>query len=131
MSVNTEIVTLLVDSYNRMDTDKMQSILHPEATHSDPLTEEGSNLVGRDAIVQYMGGKIFPKFTSVEFDLLHVFEDRESPVVVAEWRNRLKTKTGVEYENKGVFVVEIKDDKVFTVREYYDTYKAQQMVGSG
>lgn len=131
MPENKEIVTRLVDSYNAMDTDEMHSVLHPEATHSDPLTEEGANLNGREAIIQYMGGKIFPKFTSVEFDLVHVYEDQENPVVIAEWTNRLRTRTGVEYENKGVFVVEIKDERVFMVREYYDTYKAQQMVGAG
>jgi len=44
------------------------------------------------------------------------------PVVAAEARGTGHFKNGKEYLNHYAFVIEIRDDKVFTLNEYMDSY---------
>ena len=54
-------------------------------------------------------------------------DDRQSAVTV-EWRSHLKPKSGKNYSNTGVFVVDLADGKITWVREYFDTEKSHANV---
>jgi ketosteroid isomerase-like protein len=64
----------------------------------------------------------------VRFEIVNCYEDKAQPVVVAEWRSHLNPKTGKDYSNNGAFFVEIRDGRIYWVREYFDTEKAHANV---
>ena len=128
MADNVSLVRKMVDCYKRMDADGLVPLLHDEAKHTAPGSDFGADMVGRDKIIGYFRQNVFPSFHKVDFEVVHLWEDRERSAVITEWRSHLWPKTGKEYGNTGVFVVEIKDGRIYWVREYFDTEKAHQNV---
>lgn len=128
MSANVEIVNTMLDCYSRMDSDGLVRVLHPEARHTAPGSDFGTDMEGRAKIVSYFRDDVFPSFNRVNFEAVHVWADEPHSVIVVEWRSHLWPKTGKNYSNTGVFVVEIRDGLVYWVREYFDTEKAHQHV---
>lgn len=122
------VVKSMLDCYNGMNASGLEKVLHQEARHSAPGSDFGTSLLGRTEIVNYFREKVFPAFNRVQFETVHVWEDGERPVFVIEWRSHLWPKTGRNYSNTGVFVIEMKDRQVYWVREYFDTEKAHQNV---
>jgi ketosteroid isomerase-like protein len=128
MADNVALVKNMVDCYCRMDADTLLTLLHPAAKHTAPGSDFGTDMVGSGRIVNYFRQNVFPSFTKVNFEAVHLWEDRPASVVVVEWRSHLWPKTGKNYSNTGVFVIEIKEGKIYWVREYFDTEKAHQHV---
>ena len=127
-SKNEHLVREMVDCYCTMSADRLLPLLHPQAKHSAPGSDFGADLEGDRKIADYFRNNVFSSFHGVQFDVVHLYEDRPKSVVVVEWRSHLKPKTGKNYSNTGVFVIEIKDDRIYWVREYFDTEKAHQHV---
>jgi ketosteroid isomerase-like protein len=128
MSQGSQLVGEMVQCYCRMDADGLSRLLHPQAKHSAPGSDFGIDLEGASNVVEYFKRNVFPSFHAVDFEIVFQYEDREKETVVAEWRSHLKPKSGRNYSNTGVFVVELRDGKVYWVREYFDTAKAHQHV---
>jgi ketosteroid isomerase-like protein len=128
MSQGSQLVGEMVQCYCRMDADGLSRLLHPQAKHSAPGSDFGVDLEGASNVVEYFKRNVFPSFHAVDFEIVFQYEDREKETVVAEWRSHLKPKSGRNYSNTGVFVVELRDGKVYWVREYFDTEKAHQHV---
>ena len=128
MSQGSQLVGEMVQCYCRMDADGLSRLLHPQAKHSAPGSNFGVDLEGASNVVEYFKRNVFPSFHAVDFEIVFQYEDREKETVVAEWRSHLKPKSGRNYSNTGVFVVELRDGKVYWVREYFDTEKAHQHV---
>lgn len=127
-SPNANLVRQMVECYCAMNADGLLPLLHPEAKHSAPGSDFGADLEGDRRIVDYFRANVFPSFHAVRFEIVHLYEDRPQSVVVVEWRSHLKPKTGRDYSNTGAFVIEIKDGRIYWVREYFDTEKAHQHV---
>ncbi len=127
-SRNAEIVDRMVDCYNRMDADALRPLLDPNVKHSAPGSDFGADLEGADKIVEYFRKNVFPSFNAVRFEVVHQHEDPVKSSVIVEWRSHLKPKTGKNYSNTGVFVVELRDNRITWVREYFDTEKAHANV---
>jgi ketosteroid isomerase-like protein len=127
-SKNAHLVRQMVECYCTMSADGLLPLLHPQAKHSAPGSDFGADLEGSGRIVDYFRTNVFPAFHDVRFEVVHLYEDLARSVVVAEWRSHLKPKTGKNYSNTGVFVIEIKDNTIYWVREYFDTEKAHQHV---
>jgi ketosteroid isomerase-like protein len=125
---NTALTQRMLRCYSTMDADGLRDILHPEARHTAPGSDFGTDLVGSSVIIKYFKDRVFPAFDRVGFDAVHVWEDSGKDVVIVEWRSHLWPKTGKNYSNDGVFVVEVKDGRIYWVREYFDTQKANQHV---
>ena len=119
---------MMVDHFDNMDADRLQSVLHDQAKHSAPGSDFGADLEGASTIAEYFRSKVFPAFHAVRFEIVHLFEDSQQSTVIVEWRSHLKPKSGKNYSNNGVFVIEIKDRKIYWVREYFDTEKSHQNV---
>lgn len=128
MSTNVEVVHKMLDCYRRMDSDGLREILHPQARHTAPGSDFGADMEGSDRIVDYFKKNVFPSFDRVDFEPVYVWEDAPRSVVVVEWRSHLWPKTGKNYSNTGAFVVELRDARVYWVREYFDTEKAHRHV---
>ncbi len=128
MANDFAVIERMLECYNQMNADGLEGVLHPEVRHSAPGSDFGADLVGRNTIVDYFRQNVFPAFNKVRFETVHLWQDRTRPVFVIEWRSHLWPKSGKNYSNTGVFVIEMKDNKVFCVREYFDTEKAHQNV---
>lgn len=128
MHTNRALVEKLLNCYGKMDADLMRPLLHSQVKHTAPGSDFGVDLEGSSTIINYFKHNVFPSFNQVSFEVVHLWEDREKNTVVVEWRSRLWPKTGKNYSNTGVFVIEFKDGRVYWVREYFDTEKAHQHV---
>jgi ketosteroid isomerase-like protein len=118
----------LLDCFSRMDDSGLGRILHPNARHSAPGSDFGAQLVGRANITEYFRVDVFPSFKQVKFEPVYTWEDPAKSAVIVEWRSHLYPKTGKNYSNSGVFVIEMKDQLIYWVREYFDTEKAHEHV---
>jgi|SRR5712692_2000913 len=128
MTGQTQVVRKMVDCYCAMDADGLLPLLHPGAKHTAPGSDFGVDMEGASSIVEYFKKNVFPSFHAVQFEIVHLYEDLERAAVIVEWRSHLKPKTGKNYSNTGAFVIEIRDGKIYWVREYFDTEKAHQHV---
>jgi ketosteroid isomerase-like protein len=118
----------LLNCFSTMDDRGLERILHPDARHSAPGSDFGTDLVGRSKITEYFRTCVFPSFNQVRFEPVYTWEDPTKSGVVVEWRSHLYPKTGKNYSNSGVFVIEVKDQLIYWVREYFDTEKAHKNV---
>lgn len=128
MSSNVESVRKMVACYSSMDADGLRSLLHSQVKHTAPGSDFGTDLEGSENIVEYFKENVFPAFNAVDFEIVNLYEDAQRSAVIVEWRSHLKPKSGNNYSNNGVFVIEMKDERVYWVREYFDTEKAHQNV---
>lgn len=127
-SRNVEVVHQMIDCYCRMDADGLLPLLHPDARHTAPGSDFGTDLEGAGRIAEYFRRDVFPSFHDVRFEIVYLHEDAARSSVIVEWRSHLKPKTGKNYSNTGVFVVELRDGRVTWVREYFDTQKSHEHV---
>lgn len=128
MPTNVDVLNKLMECYRNMDAVSMGPLLHPDAKHTAPGSDFGADMTGRQTIADYFRNNVFPSFTKVDFEIVHLWEDGDRNVVVVEWRSHLWPKTGKNYSNTGVFVIEFRDGQIYWVREYFDTEKAHQNV---
>lgn len=128
MSKNADLVQKMVHCYCAMDADGLKPLLHADSKHTAPGSDFGTDMEGNSSIVEYFRNNVFPSFHGVRFEIVHLYEDLAKSVIVVEWRSHLRPKTGKNYSNTGVFVIEIKGGKIYWVREYFDTEKAHQHV---
>jgi ketosteroid isomerase-like protein len=128
MADNVDVVQKLLKCYRTMDADTMAPLLHADAKHTAPGSDFGADMTGRNTIADYFRKNVFTSFDKVDFEIVHLWEDRDKNVVVVEWRSHLWPKTGKNYSNTGAFVIEMRDGQIYWVREYFDTEKAHQNV---
>ena len=125
---NIPLIDQMVACYNSMDADGLRDLLHKDAKHTAPGSDFGAEKKGSETIITYFKEDVFPSFNQVRFDADHIYEDVERSAVVVEWTSHLWPKTGKNYSNNGVFVIEIQDGKIHWVREYFDTEKSHENV---
>lgn len=130
MSTNTELVQKMVEHFCNMDADRLRPLLHEQAKHSAPGSDFGADLEGAATITEYFRNNVFTAFNAVRFEIVYLFEDPQQSTVIVEWRSHLRPKSGKDYSNNGVFVIEIKGSKIYWVREYFDTEKSHQHVSA-
>jgi ketosteroid isomerase-like protein len=130
MSDHVALVRQMIDSYCRMDAAALETVLHEQSKHTAPGSDFGTDMEGRGKIGAYFRQNVFAAFERVNFEVVHLWQDREASVVVVEWRSHLWPKTGKNYSNTGAFVIEIRDGLIYWVREYFDTEKANKHVNA-
>jgi len=130
MSDHVALVRKMIDCYCRMDAAGLEPLLHEHARHTAPGSDFGTDMEGRGKIADYFRKNVFPSFDKVDFEAVHLWQDRDASVVVVEWRSHLWPKTGKNYSNTGAFVIEIRDALIYWVREYFDTEKANKHVNA-
>jgi ketosteroid isomerase-like protein len=130
MSDNVTLVRKMIDSYCSMDAATLQTLLHEHSKHTAPGSDFGTDMEGRAKIGEYFRQNVFTAFERVNFEVVHLWQDREASVVIVEWRSHLWPKTGKNYSNTGAFVIEIRDGLIYWVREYFDTEKANKHVNA-
>jgi uncharacterized protein len=106
------------------DLEKLRMLLHEEATWTAMATgiPGAGPKKGRKAIIDEFLGPVRGMFVPGD-PKIHV--DRlisKGSIIAAEARGLGHFKNGKEYSNRYAFFMEIKDDKIFTLQEYMDSY---------
>ena len=121
---NTKIIRKFLETLSTGNLEKLRPLFHEHATWKVMATGipgEGEHR-GRDNIIDNFLAPVRGMF--VEGDpKVHI--DRmicQGPFVVAETRGLGKFKDGRQYSNRYAFVFEVKDDKIYELREYMDSY---------
>lgn len=119
---------LIIDFYQAMgsnDLEKLRSFLHPDATWrlmSVAGPNAGTQITGQNSIIDDFVGPVRRLFEGlgpqVEVNTLI----SSGSQVAAEIKGWGRFNTGADYSNLYAWFFDIKDDLVFAVRQYTDTY---------
>jgi ketosteroid isomerase-like protein len=118
MTTNAELATQMLKTYVNMDIEGLESLLHETTRHWAPI---GVDLRGRSNVIEFFKNDVFPKFKKVEMEVVNLYEDRQTPTIAMEWKGHLWRKNGKDYDQSGVFIIQVKDGKITLVKEYFDT----------
>ncbi len=106
------------------DLEKLRLLLHEQATWNVMaigIPGAGEKKGRKEIIDDFLGpvrGMFVPGDPKIHVDRLIA----KGSVVAAEARGVGHFKNGKEYLNRYAFFIEIKDDKIFDLREYMDSY---------
>jgi uncharacterized protein len=142
-----QTVMALYAAYASGDAEKIDGLLHDEVVWTAPAGNatqvalglgrpedagppRGSNDLHRNAIVTFMAYNFARFFGDVENDFRTVVAAGE--VVVVEHRLSATLPNGRSYVNDYCFVFEVRDGRVWRIREYMDTRGGwEQVFGEG
>ena len=128
---NEKLVEQFIDCLNREDLDGLRPILHPDASWR-PMTS--STIPGAGAHHGHKG--IIDEFLT---PVRGLFEGKDpqnvihslfskGDMVAAETHGTGKLKNGKIYDNRYAWLIEVKDGRIFAIREYMDTAFIQTIV---
>ena len=106
MSDNARLVRKMVECYNSMNADGLREVLAADCRYSCPGSDFGAHKQGADTIIEYFKNQVFPAFDQVRFEIKQLYQDPAQNSIVVEWDSHLQPKTGHNYSNKGVFVID-------------------------
>lgn len=112
------------DTLSSGDLEKLRTLLHEQATWTVTATgiPGAGEKKGRNAIIDDFlspaRGMFVPGDPKIHVDRLI----SKGSVVAVEARGVGHFRNGKEYSNRYAFFIEVKDDKIFDLREYMDSY---------
>lgn len=122
---NEQIVRHFFETLSSGDLEKLRMLLHEDATWTIMATgiQGAGEKRGRNAIIDgflkpVREGLFEPRDPKVVIQNLIV----QGPRAAVEAKGLGKLKNGKVYDNRYAFTLEIKDDQVFSLREYMDSY---------
>jgi uncharacterized protein len=127
---NEQIVRNFFDTQSSGNLENLRLLLHEEATWTVMASgiPGAGEKKGRKAIIDDflspIRGMFVPGDPKIHIDRIIA----QGPFVAAEARGLGRFKNGKEYSNRYAFVLEIKDNKVFALREYMDSYYVSTIV---
>lgn len=127
---NEQLVKTFFETLSTGDLEKVRPLLHEEATWQAMATGIPGLGVhrGRDVIIDEfldpVRGMFEPGDPKVYMDTII----SKGNLVSCETRGVGKLKNGKEYNNKYCWMIEIKDGKIYALREYMDSYHVSTLV---
>ncbi len=122
---NEQIVRQFFETLSSGDLERLRMMLHEQATWNVMAVgiQGAGEKKGRKAIIDdflkpVREGLFEPKDPKVAVQTLVL----QGPLAAVEAKGLGKMKNGKEYNNRYAFVIEIKDDKIFSLHEYMDSY---------
>ncbi|HXX20346.1 MAG TPA: nuclear transport factor 2 family protein [Candidatus Acidoferrum sp.] len=122
---NEHIVRHFFDTLSSNDLEKLRTLLHEQATWNVMVIgiPGAGEKKGRKGIIddflKPVRERLFePEDPKLVIQSLVV----QGPLAAVEAKGLGKMKNGKEYNNRYAFMIEIKDDKIFSLREYMDSY---------
>jgi uncharacterized protein len=130
-TANEKLVEQFIDCLNREALDDLRPILHPDATWKPMTTSDIPGAGGHhghkgiiDEFLRPVRGLFEGKDPQNEIHSLFSKGD----MVAAETHGTGKLKNGKIYDNRYAWLIQIKDGKIFQIREYMDTAFIQTIV---
>jgi uncharacterized protein len=122
---NEQMVRHFFDALSSGDLEKLRTLLHEQATWVVMATgiQGAGEKKGRQAIIDdflkpVREGLFEPGDPKIVIQNLIL----QGPYAAVEAKGLGRMKNGKEYNNRYAFMIEIKDDKVFALREYMDSH---------
>jgi len=121
---NEELVIKFFETLSRGDLEGVRAMFHKDATWqamARDIPGAGTHS-GRDVIIDEFLGPIRGEFEpgDPKVEVKNIVS--KGPMVMAECKGTGRLKNGKEYDNDYAWAVEIKNGKVFAIREYMDTH---------
>ena len=129
-SRNEQIVKSFFEALSAGDLGRVRSMLHEQATWTvmaKAIPGAGEKKGHRGIIDEFLS-QIRGLFQDGDPKLQINSIVSKGPLVAAETRGYGHLKNGKEYDNRYAWMVEIKDGKVFAVREYMDSYDVSTLM---
>jgi uncharacterized protein len=132
VSTTTEaerVVGQFFDAMKAGDGDRVGELLAEDVTWTFPgdMPFSGKH-VGKAAVFSDLLAVTGPYFEPGHLDIeLHNLIS-DGGLVVAEYTGRNLTKTGRNYENEYVFVLEVADGLIHSIRSYFDTIYTKDLI---
>ena len=129
-SRNEQLVKTFFETLSAGDLERVRSLLHEQASWTPMGTgiPGAGGAKGRDAIIDEFLAPVRGMFVDGDpkVKMNNIFS--KGPMVACETLGIGLLKNGKKYNNRYAWIIEIKDDKIFAVREYMDTYHITTLV---
>lgn len=127
LAENTKIAHDLISALDQGRLDLLENLLHEDLEWWVLGTTKGSGFKNKKKLIREFQYELSLGDGPFRFELGPV--TAEADRVLAEVTSHLKLKTGGIYANTYVFKLQIKDGKIYKVREFLDTALVDRMFG--
>jgi len=129
-SRNEEIVKKFFKTLSAGKLDKLRPLLHKDATWNVMATgiPGVGEKKGHKGILDEFLGPARGMFVDGDPKVLVDCVVAKGPMVAVEAHGLGKFRNGKDYNNRYAFMIQIKDGKVFALREYMDSYYVSTIV---
>ncbi len=125
-----QLVKTFFETLSTGDLERVRLLLHEQASWTPMGTgiPGAGGAKGRDAIIDEFLAPVRGMFVDGDpkVEMNNIFS--KGPMVACETLGIGLLKNGKKYNNRYAWIIEIKDDKIFAVREYMDTYHITTLV---
>ena len=125
-----QLVKIFFETLSTGDLERLRPLLHEQASWTPMGTgiPGAGGAKGRDAIIDEFLAPVRGMFVDGDpkVKMSNIFS--KGPMVACETLGIGLLKNGKKYNNHYAWIIEIKDDKIFAVREYMDTYHITTLV---
>ncbi len=131
--VETRNATLVRKFFKTLSTgnlERVRPLFHERATWAVMATgiPGAGEKKGRDRIIDEFLGPVRGRFVEGDPKVTIKRMVCQGPLVATEARGVGKLKSGQKYDNHYVFIIEIKGDKIMSLREYMDSYHVSTLM---
>lgn len=121
---NEQIVKTFFETLSSGDLERLRPLFHEEATWTGMATgiPGTGEKKGRKQIIDEFLAPVRGMFVDGDPKVLIQLLILQGPYAAVEARGVGRFKDGREYRNRYAFILEIKDEKIFALREYMDSY---------
>lgn len=127
---NEQLVRSFFETLSTGNLERLRPLLHEQATWAVMATgiPGAGEKKGRNVIIDEFLGPVRGLFEDGDPKVtVHNLISKGS-LVAAETTGMGRLKNGKKYNNRYVFMIEIKDDKIFALREYMDSYHVSTLM---
>ncbi len=110
-----EIGKALIHAFNAKNLDLLLSFFDGNATYEFPGMPR---LEGKQTIKKFLRMLFEEALSDMIITVRQIFICTNH--IIIEWTNKATTPMGNPYSNLGVFIIEVKNDKILSFREYLD-----------
>lgn len=129
-SRNEQLVRSFFDTLSTGDLEKVRPLLHEQAVWtvmSTGIPGTGERK-GRDVIIDDFLAPVRGMFVDGDPKVKIRTLISKGPLVAAETRALGRFKNGKQYDNQYAWMIEVRDDKVYSLHEYMDSYYISTLV---
>ncbi len=110
---NKPLINKFFDVFNQRDLQQLTALLEPEAEFYFPKTQP---LIGRDRILKFLN-LLFRQYPSLALEIQRIIQQDDQAAV--HWTNKGMNRRKEPYQNEGVTIFEIKDDKISYISDFF------------
>ena len=106
-------VTKFFEVFNSRDMDRMAELLNEDAEFYFPKTQP---LIGRERILKFLN-ILFRQYPELSFEVRRIIGEGRNAAV--HWTNKGRSRQKEPYQNEGVTLLEIKNQKISFISDFF------------